>query len=502
MTGGVWLVSREIDGVAEAGGLKDVVRGLADALVDRGVETTVVIPRYAFLSDLPIRPLFSFELPISDVDRHITIGEIRQGTLRILLVEEPSISAKRAVYTYTSEDVPPGSRIGEGHVDVHEINLIHQRGALESAFRLGIAPGVVHGHDGHCGFLPALMRRSERYRRFFARTGVLTTIHNAGREYQQEISDINRAVAVSGLPASDLQAGEIDGRINPLLLAGRYGHLNTVSPGYAREIRNGNAGEAEPLGGWFRREEIPLPGITNGLDPLSWVNDAAADLANPEEKARRRRAFMADLYAVKADEKGPDQFGPNPDPRIPWLLFHGRLTHQKGARYFADAVEILKKEGPDPEFGAVVLGQGEREIEETMRSRAEKGNMTFYRGYRQEMARQLFMASSFVALPSIWEPCGITDMIGQLTGALPVSRAVGGLTKVRDHKTGFLYLPADADALAKTLKKALIWERKFPARLRRMRRRAEKEVYERRSWKKILVRGYFPLYHRCRERIG
>ena len=49
LQGGVWHISREYEGIAEAGGVKDVVAGLASSLRRCGAAVTIVLPRYGFI---------------------------------------------------------------------------------------------------------------------------------------------------------------------------------------------------------------------------------------------------------------------------------------------------------------------------------------------------------------------------------------------------------------------------------------------------------------------
>jgi len=94
-------------------------------------------------------------------------------------------------------------------------------------------------------------------------------------------------------------------------------------------------------------------------------------------------------------------------------------------------------------------------------------------------------------------------MIGQLLGALPIVRSVGGLKKIRHNIDGFKYSPKNEEGLAQILKVAIGSEWKNKLRLSLMRRVAERTIYGRRTWQKVLARAYIPLYKRRREiRLG
>ena len=74
--------------------------------------------------------------------------------------------------------------MGKGHIDVNEMNILFQAGAVLTILREGVSPDVIHGHDGHSGLIPLYMKKfGSSSPGFFDQTGVLTTIHNAGLAY-------------------------------------------------------------------------------------------------------------------------------------------------------------------------------------------------------------------------------------------------------------------------------------------------------------------------------
>ena len=173
----VWHVTREYAGIAEAGGVKDVVRGLAEAQARAGGVPRVVMPLYGFMPRTlrdAVKPVASFSVSLPDQDRENALfrEEVKvlahtQGGVRFLLVDSPRFADKRGVYVHTAEDEAENQykKRGTGHWDALQMNLILQRGALESALALGEIPDVFHCHDGHTAFLPALLRIGERFRR-------------------------------------------------------------------------------------------------------------------------------------------------------------------------------------------------------------------------------------------------------------------------------------------------------------------------------------------------
>ena len=481
----VCLVAREMEGVVGAGGLKDVVRGLANALVRRGAQTICYLPRYGSLS-VPSSPMKSLSLRSGE---RLGVHDVSLEGIELRLIEHRCFAEKNDVYVYREGDAPHPRLIGCGHQDALAMNALFQEAVIRDLFQRGEHVDVIHGHDGHCGLLPLYM---ERYPSFFHATGFLLTIHNAGVVYQQCMGSLEEAVAITGLPSPRLALGLMDSMVSPLLIAARTGSINTVSPGYAQEVLQKKDSSSGSFGGLLQQNRIPLPGVLNGLDTDFWLTTTdAPGLQKSQERIRVRQSLE---YSIP----GLQRYGDLPSVHHPWVLFHGRLTEQKGV----DEILLLHDDHPagDHPVHVLVYGQGEAEYEAQLMEKCQSGGpWTFFKGYAPDFAQDLLAASSFVLLPSLWEPCGQVDMAGQLLGALPIVRGVGGLKKIRHQRDGYSYSSEGPEGLEFWLKKALNDEELHPKRLARMRKRAENTIYERRNWNKVLVRGYFPLYRRARR---
>jgi len=489
----VTLVSREIDGLAGAGGLKDVVRGLADALDETGCEVTAVIPRYRFIDTGEF--LYRLHVTLGERTESVNVYETLISGIRIHLLDAECFSSKQDIYVYTEEDAPERELIGKGHIDADEMNIIFQASAVVDIMKDSSPPEIIHGHDGHTGLLPLFLKKFSQDSGFFDHTAVLITIHNAGTAYQQILGGPESVAAATGLPVESLAECTLDNQVNPLLCAGIFGSINTVSPGYARELLSGRDSFSGNLGRAFRQRKIPLRGIYNGVDPSQWLYE---EEPSPGGKLFRKQK-LNDSIRLNA-YKGIQYHGGIPSSGLPWIVFHGRLTRQKGIDSILELPADLQ--GYSGRFNFIFYGRGEEDIVESVRERAkESENWYFWEGYDRNLTIQLIASASFVVVPSQWEPCGQIDMIGQLLGALPIVRSVGGLKKVRHLIDGFRYSPGNQDGLLQNLKIALDWEWNKQRRLSLMRRHAENTVYGRRIWRKILIRGYFPLYRKARQRI-
>jgi len=505
--GTVWHVAREYQGVAEAGGIKDMVRGLAEAQARAGMDVTVVVPMYGFARERLLRdsrPFASCTVRLPDLDtwsrmesEPLDIREGRAGAVRLLLVDSPRFANKRDVYTWTADDEREDhhKRKGHGHWDVHHLNLLLQRGALDAALAGGRAPDIVHCHDGHAAFLPAIAREDPRYAAPLAESRMVVTIHNAGEGYHQEIWDPKVAVLLTGLDAGGLAPGLLRGTVDPFLLAPSYARINTVSEEYAAGLLAERDTEvAGGLGRTFRERGVALLGITNGVDGDAWdprhpertglpagFDPGSCDL---EGKRRCREALVA-------------RFGPRDaaaHPRQPLFAFVGRLTGQKGVDVLQAAIRMLAEGGECPPF--VMLGTGDPAAEGTMRALARDfaDRFVFVPTWDPSLADRIYAAADFIVLPSTYEPCGLADFHGQTVGAVPLVHAVGGLRKVRDGETGYSYDRQDPQSLAAALRRCVRIHRESPAALDEVRRRAFREIFELHTWARVHREGYLPLY--------
>ena len=505
--GSVWHVAREYAGIAEAGGVKDMVRGLAEAQARSGMAVTAVVPLYGFARGRlePERsPFASFTIRLPDLetwsrmsDEQVTVRVSKVGKVRLLLVDAPRFAEKRDVYTWTAED-ERGNRHrlkGSGHWDAHHLNLILQRAALEAAMLSEEPPAVFHCHDGHAAFLPAIARTDRRYAAPLAACRMVVTIHNAGEGYHQEIWDPRVAGLLTGLDGGVIAQGVLRGMADPFLTSAAYARINTVSGEYAAELLAERDAELSGgLGRAFRERGVPFPGITNGVDAEAWdprhpertglpaaFDPGSGDLAG---KHRCREALAARL-GLREEAGGTAQ---------PLFAFVSRLTAQKGVDVLQAAVRILSEAGDCPPF--VVLGTGDVATEGMMHALARDlgGRLAFIPAWDPQLADLIFAAADFLVVPSSYEPCGLTDFHGQAVGAVPLVHAVGGLRKVRDGETGCSYGNQDPSTLAAAIRRCVRIHREEPAALDAVRRRAFHEIFERHTWDRVHREGYLPLY--------
>lgn len=525
----VWMVSREYDGLAGAGGVKDVCRQLAETLVRHaGCRVRVILPRYGFMDPLALgftaqalpgrAPSQAFDVDMNyageERRERISIWRQERRGVEIFLVEAERFAEKLGVYTYTAREqqLSAWQRQGTGHYDYFAMNVLLQKAALDLMLILDERPDIIHCQDGHTAILPAMARELAGYRHFFRHCGLVVTIHNAGLGYHQEVADLGFAAAITGLPRRLINNALLGRDFDPFVAAADHALLNTVSENYARELQESmDDSRTGWLGHLLLRRGVRIDGITNGIAPEDFNPRRGPELGlaaafEPESGGLEgKRACKEALLVECAIEAGHGQvrrFGSlDPRPDLPLFTFIGRLTTQKGVDLLLGAVKSLAE--TDSDFQLLVLGSGESRFEEELEGLA-KGlarRICFLNGYDQHLALRVYAGGDFFLIPSRYEPCGLTDYMAQLLGNIPIVRNVGGLVKVLDNETGLHCLEHSEAALAATMTRALELFRHDQERLRTMQARAVTRIYEHHTWKRVMDL-YLRLYVRAIELTG
>ena len=518
----VWMATREYEGIAGAGGVKDVCRYLGEALAKKGIEVRVFLPRYGFIDPFEmgfsqVGTRLSIDMDYASKERREEVSFLGReiNGVDVILVESQRFSEKLGIYTYTEEEerMEPWKKKGDGHFDYFAMNVLLQKSLLAFGAYKREAPWCIHCHDGHTALIPALMRELEGYRAFYSDTKSVVTIHNAGIGYHQEVADLPFAKAITGLPWSVINGAILDGAFDPFLCAANYATLNTVSENYARELQET---ELDKLTGWLghtlKERGVVLHGITNGIDPDAYDPRHPERLGLPagfdplhgklEGKFACRRLLKRRIDSRSLD--GLTCLGAiTDDTSRPLLTSIGRLTSQKGVDVLIGALKELAT--VNRPFDCLIMGSGEPEFEEGLRRLLEieglRGHLALLFGYSERVGNLVYASGDFFIIPSRYEPCGLTDFIAQLFGNIPIVRATGGLVKVKDGETGFSYKEHHPKALADAILRALELYENSKSSLQAMREKAIRLIHERYTWDKVSER-YLALYGGASEGPG
>ncbi|MBI3957079.1 MAG: glycogen synthase [Candidatus Kerfeldbacteria bacterium] len=421
----VLFAAAEAAPLAKAGGLADVVGSLPQALRERGVDVRIVLPYYRQIDAKKFglrRRAIRFAVPFDGITHIVRLFETRlpHSRVPVYLLDHPHYEGAGDIYY---QDVRNSA---EQRVLQVERFLFFSRALPELLRALHWTPHVVHAHDWHAAAVPFLLRRVGTAA--LRRVATVYTIHNLplqGSISQRRWLELFGRTEGGSLPNDALENGTVS--LTALGLASADA-LTTVSPTYAREILRPSLGSG--FHRLLRKRRNVLWGVLNGIDTARFdpahdsaiIPYTAARLGGKEENARRllARARLA--------------------PGRPVFGMVSRLTEQKGIELVCRILPQLVQWG----CSAVILGSGEPELEERLRALAKRfsAHVSVTIGFDAEYAQQIYAGTDCFLMPSVFEPCGLGQMIAMRYGTIPIVRRTGGLADtVHEGRagTGFVF---------------------------------------------------------------
>lgn len=471
----------EIFPLLKTGGLADVLGALPVALAAHRCDVRLLLPGYPALRE-----------PLQQAESVCTLGPaFGAARIEVLLGRLPGIDLPAYII-----DAPAlYQRAGNPYTDAQSNGWRDnpQRFGLLGwvAAHLGLGdidrlwrPQIVHAHDWHAGLAPAHLALHPQ-----PGCRSVITVHNLAFAGLFP----HHALASLLLPPESFSPDglEFHGEGSMLKAALHYADaLTTVSPSYAREIQTAEFGCG--LEGVIAHRAGRLHGILNGVDTAIWnpATDphiaAPFDAKQPEGKARCKAALQTELgLAVRAN--------------APLIGVVSRLTGQKGLDLLLQAMPALLHEGAQ----LALLGSGEAALEQGFRAlaAATPAQVAMATGYDEARAHRIIAGVDIIAVPSRFEPCGLTQLYGLRYGTLPLVRRVGGLADTvvdasdaalrAGSATGIVFDTASAPALLAAARRALALYRD-PPRWRVLMQTAMRQDF---SWQRA-AGAYAALYER------
>jgi starch synthase len=460
-------VSAELFPLLKTGGLADIAGALPIALMAAQQDVRVLLPGFpAILAGVKaLAPVADFAVPWNGAERvNLLAGRIEiSGAPPILayVIDAPAL--------YDRPGNPYEDAARQPYGDNHRRFALLGWAAAQLAQGLDAAwqPEVVHAHDWHAGLAPAYLAFAPSNGR--PRVASVFTVHNLA--YQGVFAPSH--FAELGLPPSafGIDGLEYHGQVS-FMKSGLFfaDRLTTVSPTYAREIQTPEQGCG--LDGLLRQRSGVLSGILNAVDERVWNPDGDAQLIQgygPPEG--RRMAGKARCKAVLQHQLGLAERAD-----APLFIVVSRLSEQKGLHLVLGELDALLEQGGQ----LALLGSGEGWLENAFRQRAAATprSVGVTIGYNEALAHQLFGAGDVTLVPSLFEPCGLTQMYGLKYGSLPLVRRVGGLADTvvdctledmaSGDATGFVFERFDAADYGRALRRAFALYHR-PADWRRVR---------------------------------
>lgn len=450
----VVMIASECAPVAKVGGLADVVYGLSRELELRGHSVEIVLPKYDCM-----REDQAWDLQVTHRDLRVPwaggmvsctvwFGYVHGRKCFFIEPHSPADYFERGTYY--------------GFRDDAERFAFFSKAALEFMLMTGKRPDIIHTHDWQTGLVPVLLY--ELYAAAgMAEQRVCHTIHNFRH---QGVTDTGILHATGlGRPeyfgAPDRMGDDLDHHaINITRGAILYSNfVTTVSPHHAWEVRHTDLGCG--LGHTLHLHQRKFGGILNGLDYEMW---------NPETDPHVPHHYTAATLDHKA--ANTDALRRRlmlRDGSRPIVSYVGRLDTQKGLHLIRHSIFYSLQQGAQ----FVLLGSGsEHGINEDfwhLRQRLnDNPDCHLEIGYDEELAHLIYAGSDLLVMPSLYEPCGLTQMIALRYGTVPVVRAVGGLRDTvfdwdhsdlpRHLRNGFVFEHPDHVGIESALSRAIgLW---------------------------------------------
>ncbi len=438
-------VAAEVFPLVKTGGLADVVAALPVALAEQGADVRLLLPGLPAVMEsvLGARTV---------IDIGSCFGALR---VRLLLARMPGtklpVYVIDAPYLYKRGGSPYQNSQGEEWPDNLQrfalLGWVAAHLAAEDADPMW-APDVVHAHDWHAAMACAYMAEH-----LPTPASSVFTVHNLAFQGLFPMPDwALLGVATRLLSAAGL---EYHGQLSFMKAGLKFAtRVTTVSPNYAREIATHEFGCG--LDGVIRERGKQVLGILNGIDDALWnpATDPAIATRYDVERLQGKRDCKRALQA---------ELGLQPDDDALLLTVVSRLTAQKGLDLVLAAMPELISAGVQ----FAVQGTGEPALEAAFRmaQQAHPGRVHVFMGYDEARAHRLVAGADVIAVPSRFEPCGLTQMYGLRYGTLPLVRRVGGLadtvidadpaTLASGRATGFVFDLAVPAAFERCVRRAL-----------------------------------------------
>ncbi len=421
----VLFASSEIFPYAKSGGLADVASSLPKAL-SKEIDILRVMPFYGSMDESKFdKSSIKYSINLGGISYKIEILSRLDENILTYFIKAPLLSDTQNLYgdggVYANNDM----RFG-----------IFSKAICSLASSLHVE--LVHLNDWHCALSAFWLKNSD--------IKTIFTIHNLAYQGVFEAQTLDRlGISREHFNFQDL---EFWGKCNFMKAGIRYSDaITTVSPTYAKEILTPKFGCG--LDGFLNFYKEKISGILNGID---------TDFFNPETDKAIFKNYDKDSLKIKEEnKKNLLKKIRLKDENLPLFIMISRLVEQKGFSIILDSLDILLKE----ELNLIILTEGENEYRAPLIEFAKKyKNFELLFGYDEDLSHQLYASGDFLLMPSLFEPCGLNQMIAMRYGTLPIVHSTGGLkdsvhAKVKKCGKGIVFSKPNKKAFILAIKRAL-----------------------------------------------
>ena len=405
----VLIVASEVGPYVKSGGLGDVTGSLPAALAEVDVDARVIFPRYRTIQgEHDYKYVDSFVVSLGWRNQSASMFEIKGAPVPTYVVENDFYFGRDGLY---------------GYGDDHERFAFFTKAAIEFLSCMEFTPDIIHFNDWQTALGCVYLR--DVYARFilFRNIKTLFTIHNLQYQGLYNRDQLGRLDLNDGYFVTD----KFEFHSNISLMKGGLVYadaISAVSPTYALEIQTPTYGHS--MDSTLRHFSHKLYGILNGIDtksynpatdPSLFVNYSVDD-ADFLDKKRQNKAFLQEFLNL-------------PQSDAPMVAIISRLVDQKGLDLVAIILEELLYNGVQ----LVVLGTGDGRYEHLFKHYAQRvpNQVSANIFFSDDLARKIYASADMFLMPSMFEPCGLGQIIAMRYGTVPIVRHTGGLVDTVWH---------------------------------------------------------------------
>ena len=436
----ILFVSSEAVPFIKTGGLADVAGTLPKYFDKEKYDVRVILPKYLCIKDSWKEQMTyktHYYMDFNFQSKHVGIMELVYEGITFYFIDNEEYFGGAKPYSGDKKDI--------------EKFAYFSKAALCSLPVIGFKPDIIHCHDWQSGLVPVYLDHFRYFMDYYKDIKTAITIHNLKF---QGVWDVNGMKDITGLPDYYFTSDKLEAYNDANMLKGGIVYadkVTTVSSTYAEEIKTPFYGER--LDGLMNARSNSLLGIVNGIDYDDFSPENDPHIAQKYSVEDFKTEKVKNKVALQK-ELGLEE---NADKMMIGVV--SRLTDQKGFDLVAHVMEELCQE--DVQF--VILGTGEEQYENLFSYYAEKYpekvSANIY--YSEPMSHKIYASCDAFLMPSLFEPCGLSQLMSLRYGTLPIVRETGGLkdtvepyNKLEKTGTGFSFTNYNAHEMLDTVRRA------------------------------------------------
>lgn len=435
----VLFAASEAHPFIKTGGLGDVMGALPKSLIKIGVDVRVIIPKYKNIKEelkQKLQFVKWFTVQVGWRNQYCGVFQYNYKGVIYYFIDNEYYFDRDGLY---------------GYFDDGERFAFFNRAILSLIKEVNWQPDVINCNDWQTGMVPVLLNLEYKKDPFYSNIKTVFSIHNLLFKGNFEPRILPELFGYDYMPLANGSV-EFDGAVSFLKGGLNYSdQITTVSGSYAEEIKTPQYGEG--LDGLLRSRSCCLMGILNGIDYEEF---------NPECDGLIYRNFNYNSIGNKKQNKLALQreLGLPQKENTPLIGLVSRLTHQKGCDLIVNMIDRLLQK----DIQIVILGTGDYWYEETFKNLQYRypDKVSTNIKFSNELSHKIYAATDMFLMPSLFEPCGLGQLIALRYGSIPIVRETGGLkdtvrpyNKYNGKGNGFGFINFNSNELMQIIEYAL-----------------------------------------------